>query len=66
MANDSVVNGSARPEMALRIGWVFCANITDVFWNEALSMSKVPANTLGQLQNRFRRSFLGDRIVRLS
>ena len=59
MANDSVVNGSARPEMALRIGLVLSTNITDVFRNDASSINKIPANALGQLQNRFRRSFLG-------
>jgi len=67
MANDSVVNGRARPEMALRIGWVLSTNIiTVVFRNDAVSINKIPANALRQLQNRFRVSLLGDRIEVLS
>jgi len=62
MANNGVINGCARPEMAHREGSILILSVTFVFRNEALSLNEVLTNFHRELLNGFRRSFLGNRI----
>jgi hypothetical protein len=66
MANNGVVNGCARPEMAHRVGSILILSSTFVSRNEALSLEEVLANLRRELLNGLRRSFLGDRVKDLS
>ena len=66
MTDNGVVNGCARGQMAHRVGCILILSITFVFRNEALSLSEVLANLKRELLNRFRLSFLGDRVKDLS